>query len=91
MRIINDTNAVFDVEINPFLQIIKIKRVGISDTCLIRPYKGIEDNFSYESGRKYDFHFLYEDGLSFKIYAVNSNDETDYSKEIPYSLDIIIQ
>lgn len=87
MQIIHDSNAVFDITINPFLQMITIEHIGSSEIH-IWGYEELDDWHAYifkSTSEVYDFHLLYEEHVEFSAYKVNDN-KADYSKSIPLNL-----
>jgi hypothetical protein len=89
MRFFNNANAEFDVAINPFTRKIIIVNLESKDSY-VYTYEDIDEWFSYSfQNRMYDFHILYDDGLDFSIYPVINN-KGDYTKSVPYNLDVII-
>ena len=87
MQIIHDSNAVFDISVNPFLREIHIIHLP-SDIEYIWEYDDIDEWVSHSfMGDMYDFHFLYEEKMEFSIYKVVDN-IPHYNKEVPLNLHI---
>ncbi len=86
MQIIHDSNAVFDVTINPFLQEITVEHLDSSEIH-VWIYEEIDEWHSFIFGMDdvYDFHLLYDEHIEFSAYKVNDN-KADYSKSIPLNL-----
>lgn len=83
MQIIHNTEAVFDVSVNPFLQEIAITHVTSGESVIWR-YIEIDEWYAYPFGEiVYDFHLLYDDLLDFSIYYIG-----EYNVTIPHNLHI---
>jgi len=86
MRIITDSNALFSVEINPWLREITVEHIP-GFRKLHYKYTELDEWFGWVvDGYDYDFHLLYDDELDFSIYRVVDG----FSSSIPYNLDIAV-
>lgn len=86
MQIIHDTEAVFDVAVDPFLREIQIIHKP-TDIEYIWEYDDIDEWISHSfEGKIYDFHFLYEDKMEFSIYEWD--EEPKYEQCVPLNLHI---
>lgn len=83
MQIIIDTEAVFDVTVNPFLKLITIEHIGSSIFHQWNYEELDEWHIFHFSSRNYDFHFLYDEHLEFYAHPIN-----DYEKTLPINLHI---
>lgn len=88
MQIIHDSNAVFDISVNPFLRCVTIEHFK-SSLIEIWNYEHLDEWKSFRFGdNEYDFHFLYDERMEFSIYPVMMPGVTDTLTSIPYNLSI---
>lgn len=87
MNIIMDTDAKFNISVNPFLQEVNIIHLPSRSPRVWR-YKELDEwrEITFEDG-SYDFHFEYTEHLEFHIYPVQ-NGETNTLECIPLNLSI---
>lgn len=86
IQIIHDSNAVFDIVVNPFLRQVTIFHIP-SRARVVWEYEELDEWHSYEfRDGEYDFHLLYEDCMEFAVYAIG-----DYSQSIPHNLSLEFQ
>lgn len=84
MQIIHDSNAVFDVTVDPFLREINIVHLP-TKIEYIWEYDDIDEWVSHSFlGDLYDFHLLYEDKLEFSAYEWD--EEPKYDTHVPINL-----
>lgn len=86
MQIIHNTDAVFDVTVNPFLREIHIIHIP-TDIEYIWEYDDIDEWASHSfEGKTYDFHLLYEwgDTFQFSIYEWDGKPKTVLNLHIKF-------